>query len=375
MRTRRSISIACCFASGLLTFRWRRSASAICSPTGNAGLSEVIGSWKMIESWSPRRIRMRLSGSRSRSTPSNSTSPASMRPGGCGTRRMIESAVTLLPQPDSPTMPSVRPRARLKSTPSTARTSPCSPSNEVRSPRTSSRFCVAGNRFFYGAAIEHAPGPRLARRAAHIRDEALVRLFVQAPQLGERLGVVVDPQVELRIVFARMDDERRGLLAALVAACGFARDERRDQALGKGTRAGLLIRSRGFPQHPFVRQHVARDRIAIAGERAAPVDAGRARVLAHAALDVDDVELALLASFIRGGQALDHFGRRDSRAQELEALGSVVRIDQRLGRERTDAASCMRAQRASCEEARRDGDAERAARRIARDDGPRHGAR
>src|SRR5438067_13270398 len=117
-----------------------------------------------------------------------------------------------------------------------------------------------------------------------------------------------------------MDDERRGLLAALVAARGFARFERRDQALGKGTRAGLLIRSRGFPQHPFVRQHVAGDGITLARERAAPLDARRARVLADAALDVDDVELALLASFIRGGQALDHFGRRDSRAQENEAL-------------------------------------------------------
>ena len=32
-----------------------------------------------------------------------------MRPGGLGTRPMIDSAVTLLPQPDSPTMASVRP--------------------------------------------------------------------------------------------------------------------------------------------------------------------------------------------------------------------------------------------------------------------------
>ena len=37
-----------------------------------------------------------------------------MRPGGCGTSPMIDSAVTLLPQPDSPTMPSVRPRSSVK---------------------------------------------------------------------------------------------------------------------------------------------------------------------------------------------------------------------------------------------------------------------
>ena len=34
-----------------------------------------------------------------------------MRPGGSATRRRIESAVTLLPQPDSPTTPSVSPAA------------------------------------------------------------------------------------------------------------------------------------------------------------------------------------------------------------------------------------------------------------------------
>ena len=37
---------------------------------------------------------------------------------------MIESAVTDLPHPDSPTIPSVRPRSTEKLTPSTARTTP-----------------------------------------------------------------------------------------------------------------------------------------------------------------------------------------------------------------------------------------------------------
>ena len=38
--------------------------------------------------------------------------PPTILPGGVGIRRMIDSAVTLLPQPDSPTMPSVSPFAR-----------------------------------------------------------------------------------------------------------------------------------------------------------------------------------------------------------------------------------------------------------------------
>ena len=56
--------------------------------------------------------------------------PASTRPGRSTIRR-IERAVTLLPQPLSPTMPSVRPGSRSKETPSTARTMPSSWWNQV----------------------------------------------------------------------------------------------------------------------------------------------------------------------------------------------------------------------------------------------------
>src|SRR5688572_28292406 len=50
--------------------------------------------------------------------------PPTMRPGGDATRRMMESDVTLLPHPDSPTTASVSPGATEKETPSTARTMP-----------------------------------------------------------------------------------------------------------------------------------------------------------------------------------------------------------------------------------------------------------
>jgi len=98
-------------------------------------------------------------------------------------------------------------------------------------------------------------------------------------------------------------------------------------------------------------------------------------VLPDAAIGIDDVELALLAAFIRRGQALDDLCSRDAGAQQLEALAAIVRVHERLGRERADAALRMRAERAGGEEARRDGDAECAAPRIARDDGPRHAPR
>ena len=52
--------------------------------------------------------------------------PDSIRPGGSGTRRRIESAVTLLPQPLSPTMPTLAPAGTSNDTPSTARSLPAS---------------------------------------------------------------------------------------------------------------------------------------------------------------------------------------------------------------------------------------------------------
>ena len=75
----------------------------------STGLSDVIGSWKIIATSLPRTPRIASSLSVSRSTPSSLTEPPTMRPGGSGTSRMSESAVTLLPQPDSPTIASVSP--------------------------------------------------------------------------------------------------------------------------------------------------------------------------------------------------------------------------------------------------------------------------
>ena len=89
-----------------------RIASTIWSPTVKTGFSEVIGSWKIIEISLPR-MRAHLGARRasSRFVPSEAGSrPPTMRPGGLGMRRRIESAVTHLPQPDSPTSPASRPR-------------------------------------------------------------------------------------------------------------------------------------------------------------------------------------------------------------------------------------------------------------------------
>ena len=88
------------------------------------GLSEVIGSWKIIEISLPRMLRMAAASRATRSTPSRRIEPPTMRPGGSATRRIRDSAVTLLPQPDSPTIASVSPRLSENETPSTALTRP-----------------------------------------------------------------------------------------------------------------------------------------------------------------------------------------------------------------------------------------------------------
>src|SRR5262245_61421620 len=85
---------------------------------------------------SPRIARIAAPSSLSRSCPSNSTSPDSMRPGGSGIRRSSESAVTLLPDPLSPTMASVSPAARSRDSPSTARTLPRGERKETDRSRT-----------------------------------------------------------------------------------------------------------------------------------------------------------------------------------------------------------------------------------------------
>src|SRR5476651_257744 len=101
------------------------------------GLSEVAGFWKIIAMRRPRISASRLSDCVSRSSPSNITRPATIFAGG-GARRSNVRLETVLPLPDSPTMPSVWPDATWKSTPSTARTTPSRVWKWTLSPSTAS---------------------------------------------------------------------------------------------------------------------------------------------------------------------------------------------------------------------------------------------
>src|SRR5256886_8902116 len=82
------------------------------------------------------RTRMSSSLPARRFNPRNQIAPPAMRPGGWARRYMIDRAVTVFPQPDSPTRPRTSPLPMSKSTPSTARRIPREVVNSVLRPRT-----------------------------------------------------------------------------------------------------------------------------------------------------------------------------------------------------------------------------------------------
>ena len=87
------------------------------------GFSDDTGCWKIIEMRSPRMARISAAVLVARSSSWNLMFPDTTLPGSA-MRRSTESAVTLLPQPDSPTRPRISPRSIFRSTPSTAFTTP-----------------------------------------------------------------------------------------------------------------------------------------------------------------------------------------------------------------------------------------------------------
>ena len=86
---------------------WTWSTSATCRPTVSTGFSELIGSWKMYAMSRPRAARRALAGARRSSCPCSRTEPSILALRGSSPARLID--VTLLPQPDSPTMPTISP--------------------------------------------------------------------------------------------------------------------------------------------------------------------------------------------------------------------------------------------------------------------------
>ncbi len=134
------------------------SDSVICLPIFMTGLSDVMGSWKIMAISRPQILRRSRSDMVVSSTPSNCTVPprSTLR---LGRRPMIERDRMVLPEPDSPTTPSVLPRSRVRLTPSTARTVPSGVMKCVLRSRTSSRVPVTGRfKAWKWSLIRRCPG-------------------------------------------------------------------------------------------------------------------------------------------------------------------------------------------------------------------------
>ncbi len=96
-------------ASSFDSFSCERRFSATCFPIFMTGFREVIGSWKIMLMREPRSCLRFSSSYFVMSSPSRRISPSVTLPVVPMSRPMMESEVTLFPEPDSPTSPSVCP--------------------------------------------------------------------------------------------------------------------------------------------------------------------------------------------------------------------------------------------------------------------------
>ena len=122
---------------------WRTSLSW--KPAVNTGLSEVIGSWKIIDMSAPRILRNSTASSSTRFRPSYRISlPGRTLAFSLGSRPSIDSEVTDLPLPDSPTSATVAFFGMSKLIPLTAsKVVSLSSRKLIRRLRTESRVSMA----------------------------------------------------------------------------------------------------------------------------------------------------------------------------------------------------------------------------------------
>ena len=175
--------------------RWVRTCSAIWLPTVNAGFRLVIGSWKIMAISFPRSFR-RLAGLRLvRSRPSNRIEPVT-RDTLAGSSPMTARAETVLPEPLSPTSPSVLPRCTVKSAPSI--TGSHSPRGQELDAQAPDRRAVR-HRVPAAGASAWTSWPRCTRakglrRLRSTRYEAASRRPLPAQRVAQPVGDQVEGQ-------------------------------------------------------------------------------------------------------------------------------------------------------------------------------------
>src|SRR6266851_330513 len=169
--------------------------SPTCFPTLIVGLSEVIGSWNIIASSRPRRRRISPAGRVVSSRSLYRIFPDAIR-AEAGRSPIAASIITLLPEPDSPTMHSSSCGCTVKAMPSTARAGPAGVSNSTTRSDTHSSgspwYDMPGSRL----RSRHPTGLLAFRREAlahelHTSDEQQQYEAGQKAQPWRRLQVVL----------------------------------------------------------------------------------------------------------------------------------------------------------------------------------------
>jgi hypothetical protein len=185
--------------------------------------------------------------------------------------------------------------------------------------------------------------------------------------------VIVDPEVELAVGLGALDQQCRGLLAALVAAGRFAGQHRRQQALGQRQAGADQVGLKRRLQDDLARQHVAGDGHPVQSDVAAPADAVLTGMRGGAAQCVERVHLPPFPAIVAGDSGGDRLCRRGSALQPFQNDRAAERIDLRLARGDADPGAGPRTDPADGEEAAGNGDAEAVRFRLADDDRPGHG--
>src|SRR3954452_6186110 len=152
----------------------------------------------------------------------------------------------------------------------------------------------------------------------------------EAPQLGDRLRVILDAEVADAVdPFARLaprsdslDDDSGGLLAALVAPGGLPCLERRDETMCQWADR-LLERLRHLFHHRRSGEDVPLYREARADAMACPVEALGPGEGGSASIRGDHTELARLASGVVGEHVRERVLGRGAALELIECLRTV----------------------------------------------------
>src|SRR6478735_3552210 len=124
----------------------------------------------------------------------------------------------------------------------------------------------------------------------------------EATKLFQRLGMVVDPQIEAWKRSLGPYANGAGLAAPLVASCAFAGFHCDDEALVKTQGGGRDIGIQGFIDDLLPRQHISRDGDLWAFDVPAPADTRRTRIGGHPAFAVDQMDLSVVAASVQKKQ-------------------------------------------------------------------------